>query len=85
MTILDKINGTVDRAKVILTAAVTYITLATGVITVAVATAVPSLPDPWGSRVAAFGASAVTFLLGVAQVIRRVTPVPKEERGVLSK
>lgn len=80
---MDTINGILDRVQVILSAAVTYIILATTVITSALAFALPYLPENLAAQVAGVGATVVAFLTGVAQVIRRVTPVPAEERGVL--
>lgn len=83
MGIMEQVQKFIDRARVVLTAAVTYIMLATGIITTAAATLVPALPEPYGSQVAAGAAAVVTFLTGVVAIIRRVTPVEREERGVL--
>jgi hypothetical protein len=80
---MEAVHGFIDRARVVLTAAVTWITLATTVLTGVAAAVVPNLPDPWGSQVAGWVAAAVAFLTGVVNIIRRVTPVPREERGVL--
>lgn len=82
---LDKIHGIIERTKVVLTQAVTYITLATVVITGALATVTPQLPEDVAAQVAGYGATVVAFLLGAAAVIRRVTPVAKADRGILPK
>jgi len=73
----------VQYAKVFITAAPTYLALAVLVITVASEELIPLLPDNVAAVVAGVTATAIAILLAVGRVIRRVTPVPKEERGIL--
>jgi hypothetical protein len=68
----------IDRLKVIGSAAVTWL-IAT---TVIVQTIVYELGDTW-PVVAEAGAQILVVLAGAISVIRRVTPVDAEDRGVL--
>lgn len=73
------INKTIDRAIVVATSAVTWIAAAVGVLQFVLAQDVvgdiPNAPQ--------YIAQAIGFLTGAIAVIRRVTPVPSEARGVL--
>lgn len=75
---MDQINGLIDRARVIATAAVTYILLAVSAIQAVLATVGDDIPE-----VAEYGGQAVAFLLGAVAIIRRVTPVRADDRGIL--
>ena len=73
---MEAINALITRAGVLLGSAVTYITLAMGVITAVVT----QLDIPQATEV---GGVALTFLAGVIVIIRRVSPVAPNERGML--
>ena len=79
---MDKLNALIDRARVILTSVVTII----GAVTVALSTIViPAAASAYGvdSGVVVVLGQVVVLLTGAAAVIRRVTPVAKEQRGLL--
>lgn len=69
-------NDLSERLKVLLSAAPTYLIIISGVLT-ALAEELPDAPR-WIVTVAAWLATAVL-------IIRRVTPVPPAERGLLPK
>jgi len=71
------VHGLIDRAKVILTSAVTWITVVVSAIQVLIVSLDPASP------LAQVLAQAVTILVGVVAVIRRVTPVDKDARGLV--
>ena len=72
-------NEYIDKARVVLTAAVTWITAAMLVIQFAITQEpLASIPE-----VAQYGAHALAFLANVILIIRRVTPVPAEDKGLL--
>jgi len=76
---MSTINSIIDRARVVLTAAVTWISAAVVVVQFILANeTVASVPE-----VAQYGSQAVAFLVGVIAIIRRVTPVAPEERGLV--
>jgi hypothetical protein len=76
---MTDINSFIDRARVILTSAVTWISAAIVVIQFALTTEpLSSIPE-----VAQYGGHVVAFLAGVIAIIRRVTPVPAEDKGLL--
>ena len=72
------VHGLIDRAEVILTSAVTWITVVVSAIQVLIVSLDPASP------LAQVLAQAVTILVGVVAVIRRVTPVDKNDRGLVS-
>ena len=73
------IHQWIDKARVILSSAVTYITALTVVLQfVLTQEVVADIPNA-----AQYITQAIAFLGGVVLVIRRVTPVPSEERGLL--
>ena len=71
------------KVKVVLKAAPTYLALAITVITVMVGELVPLLPEDLAVRVTAFAVALIAALAAVIRTIRRLTPVPKEQRGLL--
>lgn len=81
---MDKINGALDRARVILTS---VITIATAIALALTTIVIPAAADAYGteSSVVVWLGQAVVALTIVVSVIRRVTPVPKPERGLLPK
>lgn len=80
---MTKIHAFIDRARVVLTQAVTYIAAVSATLVLIAQNVVPELPEPIGSTVGTWVATAIAFLGGVVGIIRRVTPVPREERGIL--
>lgn len=83
MSLLTRLSDLVDKARTVLTAAVTWIALASGVAgyTAVEVTAWLGADHP----VAQAAAGVVVFLTGLGQVVRRVTPVPAAERGLSTK
>lgn len=76
------LNGLIDRARVILTSAVTIITLITLGLTAVV---IPAASEAYGaeSTVVQYLVQGVAVLSGLVAAIRRVTPVDKDKRGLL--
>lgn len=75
---MDKVQAFLDRAAVVMRSAVTYIVLAMSVVQTVILAVGDDIPE-----VAQYGAHVLAFLGGVVAVIRRVTPVDAEDRGVL--
>lgn len=71
---MNPIDKTLARLKVILTAAVTYLVLAATVLTI-VSESLPAAPGTIAKVLAWLGTAVL--------IIRRVTPVLPDERGVL--
>jgi hypothetical protein len=71
------------RVRVLLTAAPTWIIAAVAVVQVAAVEAAKVLPEE-ADTIAAWSARAVALLLGIVAVVRRVTPVLPQERGLLT-
>lgn len=72
------INDVIDKARVVLTSAVTYITALTVLLQfVLTQDVVADIPNA-----AQYITQAIAFLGGVVAVIRRVTPVSRAERGL---
>ena len=67
-----------DRARVIASAAATWLIATTALVTLIVA----ELGDTW-PVVASAGGHILVVLAGAITVIRRVTPVDAQDRGVL--
>lgn len=73
---------TIARIKVVLSAAVTWITLAIAVLTIFSEEIAALLPE--GSEdISAFILKVVAWLGGAVTIIRRVSPVLPSERGIL--
>lgn len=74
----------VDRARVVLTSAVTIITLITFGLTAVV---IPAASEAYGadSTWVQYLVQAAAVLTGIVEIIRRVTPVAKAQRGVLPR
>lgn len=73
----------IDKALVIIQSAVTLIAIVTTICTVALTQVVPDLPEPLASQVTVWAVRLLGALTAATLVIRRVTPVVKELRGVL--
>ena len=71
------------RAQVVLTAAVTWLVIAAAVITIIADELAKVLPAPWSDRISAWAITILGVLGAVITIIRRVTPVRPEERGLL--
>lgn len=80
---VDQIGKTVDRVVVILTAAPTYIIAAGAVVSAASGEIVRVLPDDLGVPVVRWTLAIVAVLTSAIAVLRRVTSVIKEARGLL--
>ena len=72
----------IDRAAVVLSSAVTYITALTMGLTVAAGEISEAGPEG-GEDVVAWTVRGVAWLTAAISIIRRVTPVPEVERGIL--
>ena len=72
-----------DKALVIAQSAVTIIAMASTVCTVALTQIVPHLPDPLAGQVTLWAIRVIGALTAATLVIRRVTPVVKDLRGIL--
>lgn len=72
----------IERARVIATAAVTWLVAASAIVT-AVAPQIGELFPNSAEDIAAWAARVVAVLGGAVVIIRRVTPVAADERGVL--
>ncbi len=79
---MDTIHGALDRARVVLTSVVT---IATAVAVALTTIVIPAAADAYGaeSDIVTGLAQAVVLLGSIVTVIRRVTPVPADERGLL--
>lgn len=75
---------TIDRLRVIASSAVTWLTLAAVIAQQVVAeVANAGLDDGITETIVSFGGRAAAFLIGVVAVIRRVSPVDEDARGLL--
>jgi len=72
---MNQLNGLLDRARTLAGALVTYLTIAVGVVTYIVANVdVPIVGE--------YGATAIAILVGAIAIVRRVTPVAANDRGL---
>jgi len=72
---------TLDRARTILTAAATWIIALDAVAAIALVEFRDLLPEEWMGPIGA----GLAILAAIVAVIRRVTPVPQGDRGLLPK
>lgn len=80
---IEKLKRLRDRIVVILKAAPTYLVLASTVLTVIADELAKILPTPWAERLTALVITVTAALAAAIAIIRRVTPVLPEERGIL--
>ncbi len=80
---MTKFQTLIAKAKVLATAAVTYIVLAPLVVPIVVDELVKVLPSAQGIVVAAVAAKILSWIGAAIAIVRRVTPVLKEHRGLL--
>ena len=76
---MTDINTLITKAGVVARSAVTWIAAAVAVIQFALVQS-PLADSP---EIVQYGGQAVAFLLGVIAIIRRVTPVDPQDRGLL--
>ena len=76
---------TIARIKVLLTAAPTYIMIIVAGIGVAVQELLPMFHGPWVEVAGAWAAKVSVVLIGTVSMIRRHTPAPKDQRGMLAQ
>ena len=69
--------------RVFLTSAPTYLAVAVVVVTALSSELVPLLPDRLGAQVAGYTITVLAVIAAIGAVIRRVTPVWPEDRGIL--
>lgn len=72
-----------ERAKVVATALVTWLVVLVAALQVVIDEIAPLLPAPWDQKVTAWLLSAISVVSVAILIIRRVTQVPPEERGIL--
>lgn len=80
---MDKLKNLGKRILVVLKAAPTWLTAASAVAVTFADEIAPLIPSPWSERVSAAALSVVSVLAAAIVVIRRVSPVPAAERGIL--
>lgn len=81
---MNKLLGLWARIKVVLSAAVTWIVVAQTVIVIFRDEVSKVLPTPFAERFEMYAATVLAVLAAVVAVIRRVTPVEPEWRGLLN-
>ena len=73
----------IERVKVVASAAVTWITVASSIVVIVSDELADVLPGDAAETVGAVAVKVVAVLAAAVAIIRRVTPVLPEERGVL--
>lgn len=73
----------IARARTILSALVTWLLVASAVLTTIADDIAPALPAPWSERVTAIVISVLGVVSAAIAIIRRVTPVDSADRGLL--
>ena len=71
------------RARVILTAAPTYLVAAAAVVTIVADEAAKVLPTGWQDNAAQIAGAVLAVIGAAVAIVRRVTPVLPAERGIL--
>lgn len=71
------------RARVILTAAPTYLVAAGAVVSIVADEVSKVLPAGWQDNAAQLAGAAVGIIGAAVAIVRRVTPVLPHERGIL--
>lgn len=77
------IGGMLARIKVLLKAAPARIIALAGTAVVAIEEGAKYLPTGWQDNAVQIGGIIAALLLAAQQIVRRVTPVDKSERGLL--
>lgn len=80
---MQKVKEFAQRVGVVLKAAPTYLVALSTIITIFSEEIAAVLPDEWDLTVARWTTIAVGFLGAVVTIIRRVTPVLPQDRGLL--
>lgn len=75
----------IARVKVVLTAAPTYLTAASAAVIIAREEIVELLPEAWQGNAVQVTVTALAWLTAAITIIRRVTPVLPDDRGLLAK
>jgi hypothetical protein len=73
----------ITRARVVLTAAVTWLVAASAVVTIFAEEITEVLPDDWQGPFARTVVVVLAVLTAAVNIIRRVTPVLPAQRGLL--
>ncbi len=81
--LFTKIRVLIAKARVVLTAAPTVLSIVTGLAVYIGAEVAPHLPEAWGARVTAAVAAVLVFLRVAAEIVARLTTVLPDQRGVL--
>lgn len=76
-------SRTIAKIRVVLSAAVTWITVASGVVVIVADEAAKVLPSGAAEDVAAVAVRVVAVLGAAVAIIRRVTPVLPDQRGLI--
>ena len=82
---LTRVHTLLDRARVVLTSAVTRITALAALVAAVAPQVVDQLPGAWQGTATQIVAQGLAVAAAVVTIIRRVTPVPEPERGLLPK
>lgn len=85
MVRMDKLKKALTWLKVVLTSAPTVIVAVTVAVGLVAQSLVDVLPDQYDGKVTKVAAWVVLALTGLANIVRRVTPVVESARGVLPK
>lgn len=79
---LEKLHALAAKAKVVLTAAVTWLVALEAALIVLADELAPLIPLPWADRVTAWLLIAIGVIGTAIAIVRRVTPVLPNERGI---
>lgn len=73
----------IARVRVVLQAAPTYLVAASTIVAIATEEIAQELPEGWQDNAVAIGGKVVAIIGAAVLIIRRVTPVIAEHRGLL--
>lgn len=80
---MDKINELIEKAKVVAQAAVTWLVFISVVLTFAASEIADVVPGETGEEIVTWILRVVAWIGVAVGIIRRVTPVAPDERGIL--
>lgn len=79
---LDQLYALAAKAKVVLTAAITWLVALEAALVILADELAPLIPAPWSDRINAGLLIAIGIIATAVAIIRRVTPVIPSERGI---
>jgi len=80
---MEKVTELIEKAKVVAQAAVTWLVFASVVLTFAAGEIASVVPGETGETITEWVLRIVAWIGVAVGIIRRVTPVAKDERGLL--